>query len=117
LEASLRKKHTHQDEGLLLGSVEDKVPQERKGPGLPRLRAELLQALQRCREVQELEQQGHVVLRSDPPGVQSLLDGGRGPGRLVALHQPTHLPQEVAHWQVRGGLAVRQGIPVRRDIS
>ena len=65
----------HQDEGLLLCRVENQVPQQRKGPGVPRLWAESRQVLRGHREVQELEQQGNVILHGHATGVQPLLGG------------------------------------------
>jgi hypothetical protein len=75
---------------------------------LSRLWAQPRQALRCHREVQQLQQQGHVVLRRHATGVQSLLHGGRVRRRLVSLHQPAYLPQEVGYRQVGSGLAIRQ---------
>jgi hypothetical protein len=52
----------HQDQGLTLCRVQHQMPQQRKGPGLPRRWTELCQARWRHREVQELQQQGNVGL-------------------------------------------------------
>jgi len=66
----------HQDQGLLLRGVQNQVPQQRKGPGAPRLGTAPHQVLRGHREVQELQHQGHVVRRGNPTCMQPVLDGG-----------------------------------------
>ena len=101
----------HQDEGPLLRGVQEQMPQQRKGPGLPPLGAALCQGLRGDWEVQELEQQGHVGVRRHATRMQPLLHGGRVDRRRVALHEPAHLLQQITHQQVGGALPVRQTLP------
>src|SRR5215471_16101520 len=44
--------------------------------------------------------------------MEPMSDGGRMHRRLVSLHASTYLPQEVAHRQIGGSLAIRQTPPL-----
>ena len=98
----------HQHQGLRLRRVHDQVPQERKGAALPRLGTEPCQTLRRHGEVQQVEQQGDVLLGGDATRVEPVLDRRHVHRGRVALSEPADLPQDVAHRQVRGRLAVGQ---------
>jgi hypothetical protein len=63
----------HQHQGLRLRRVHAQVPQERQGPDLPRLWTEPCQAFRRHGEVQQVEQQGHVLLGGDTTRVELAL--------------------------------------------
>jgi hypothetical protein len=53
-----------------------------------------------------VEQQGDILLGSRATRVESVLDRRRLDCSCVALGEPAELPQDVAHRQVRGRLAV-----------
>jgi hypothetical protein len=101
----------YQRQGLWLRRVHDQVPQEGKGADLPRLWTEPLQTLQCHREVQQVEQQGHILFGGDATCVELVLDRRRLDYGRVAFSKPTDLPQDVAHRQVRSRLAIRQALP------
>jgi hypothetical protein len=87
----------HQDKGLSLRCVQNQVPQEGKGPALPRLWTQLSQALWGYREGQQLQHEGHVVLRRYATLLQPQPDGGRVLHHLSSLRQSAYLPYEIAH--------------------
>jgi hypothetical protein len=91
---------------LALTGIEDKLPQQRKGPPPARLRAQRCQAFRLTGHVQELAQQGHAVLRDDSRLVQPLLEGDGEGVKGGRVGQAPELPQQVAYRQIGGGTAI-----------
>lgn len=100
-----------QDERLALRLVADKLPQEGEGPSVPRLWTELRQPLRGHRQVEELEQDGHVLLCHASQCCQPVPHGRRARHHRFPLGDGTDLLEELAHGQVWRHLAVCQTLP------
>ena len=98
--------------GCRCASCRNKVPQERKGPRLALWRAELGQTFHLYRDIQEVEQQGHALVRSDVCLLQTLVDFGGDRVTRLSCSNPAELAHEVHHRQIRRGTAVGQTVPL-----
>ena len=99
-----------QHQGPTLTGVQDDLPQQGKGLHPALLGADVRQGCHLSWDVQELEEQGHTIVRDDPSRVQLLLDGGGDGVKGGRVGQVPELPQQVVHWQIGGGAAIGETV-------
>jgi len=100
-----------EDEWLVSTVVQHEMPQERKGADFALLRAETCQQLAVHRHVEELEQQGCVVLGHEVGVLEIPMDFGCVALYPVGLGEATPLTEQVTHRQIGCGAAVGEAVP------